>query len=800
MKQKQQMRLTPQQMLQLQLLQLPIDTLQQRLQEEIASNPMLEEEEQRVDNEISLTDYIERDNGYEEEEDEDYGYRERMEVDKNHEERERIVVGETTLTALLMEQLALQNLDERQQAIGEEIIGSINDNGYLDRDTQLMMNDLAFRGGIEVSEEEVEEVLRIVQRFDPPGVGARDLQECLILQLERDRSEASKTALEIARQHFALLANHQYEKLREKLGVGEEEIDEALRAIRKLTPKPGMAVSDSRRTAAYIVPDLYVVVQGGELRVIVNDKRIPQLRLSNEYQEMLTAMERGGRTEKERQSEEARRFLKAKQEEATQFIEAMNQRHRTIYTIAKQIVEEQEAYFRTGRREEMRPLLQKEIAEATGYDTSTVSRAVGNKYVETIFGTIALRDCFTTAVAVEDGTVESVEKIKGAIEQMVREEDKERPLTDDEIKQKLEAKGYTVARRTVAKYREALGIAIARLRRGMKLMVLVMLIGCCGAVRGQRPTYYDSIINSLYAKPGGDDKRGERKKMREKTPRPTADKGQADYTIEEDTNQIIHYKDLPMEMLFWYGAHFSPYRVRELDIRPDSLPDEINITLCKNDSGFCFPVKNIITSPYGWREWNHRPHRGVDIRLQTGCPVHAVFGGIVRIARTMGGYGKLVVIRHSNGLETVYGHLSRINVQPQQRVKAGEVIGLGGSTGHSTGPHLHFEVRFVYQAFDPEWILDFSNYTLRTHRLHLDKSYFGISKPRRGEEIAYKADKSYVKEEPIERKKKEPRYYTAQKGDYMELVAMKSGITTEHLKKLNPELKKVKPGMQIRVR
>ena len=194
----------------------------------------------------------------------------------------------------------------------------------------------------------------------------------------------------------------------------------------------------------------------------------------------------------------------------------------------------------------------------------------------------------------------------------------------------------------------------------------------------------------------------------------------------------------------WYDA-FPANRVNPLGrTKTDMLPDEINLRLVADSSDFCFPVKKPKTSNYGWR-WN-RGHHGVDIALQTGDPVHAAFGGTVRIASRMGGYGNCVVVRHANGLETLYGHLSKINVTKGQKVVAGEVVGLGGSTGNSTGPHLHFECRFLYQTFDPEWILDFKNYTLRTRRLHLDKTYFGIRKPQRGEKSDYKADGSIIRE------------------------------------------------------
>ena len=256
------------------------------------------------------------------------------------------------------------------------------------------------------------------------------------------------------------------------------------------------------------------------------------------------------------------------------------------------------------------------------------------------------------------------------------------------------------------------------------------------------------------------------------------------------------------EVLMWklfYHDNLSGTAVKLRQLSMDSLPDEVNLRLIKDSSEFCFPMKNIRTSPYGWRASFGRAHRGVDILLRTGDPVRACFPGVVRIARTMGGYGNVVVLRHENGLETVYGHMSKILVKPRQIVKAGDVLGLGGSTGNSTGPHLHFEVRFQYEPFDPEWLLDFNNYTLRTRRLHLDKTYFGISIPKGNKSPSFKADKSIIKERPMRDKPKEV-YHTAKRGESLELIAMQHSTTAEELRRLNPDLKKVKEGMKIRVR
>lgn len=245
----------------------------------------------------------------------------------------------------------------------------------------------------------------------------------------------------------------------------------------------------------------------------------------------------------------------------------------------------------------------------------------------------------------------------------------------------------------------------------------------------------------------------------------------------------------------WYGDNFSSHKVKTRVFPVDSLPDEIHLKLVQNPEDFCFPAKGCINSPYGWR-WG-RAHRGVDINLKTGDPIYAAFGGVVRVACSMGGYGNVIVVRHYNGLETVYGHLSKIKVKPRQIVKAGDVIGLGGSTGHSTGPHLHFEVRFQYETFDPEWILDFKTYSLRTRRLRLDKTYFGVTCPRGNKAVAYKADASYVKERPI---KKQEAYYVVKPYETWEDVAIRHSTSVEELKKLNPEVPRIYEGLKIRVR
>ncbi|MBP5326348.1 MAG: peptidoglycan DD-metalloendopeptidase family protein [Bacteroidales bacterium] len=266
---------------------------------------------------------------------------------------------------------------------------------------------------------------------------------------------------------------------------------------------------------------------------------------------------------------------------------------------------------------------------------------------------------------------------------------------------------------------------------------------------------------------------------------------------------IRFYKEGEKRVKVWnlfYHDHMDGSAVRLRNMSLDSLPDEIVLKLIEDTTQFCFPMKNIITSPYGWRERWHRPHRGVDILLRTGDPVRACFPGVVRIARSVGGYGCCVVLRHENGLETLYGHMSKLLVKPHQIVNAGDIVGLGGSTGHSTGPHLHFEVRFQYEPFDPEWILDFKTYKLRTRKLHLDKTYFGISRPQGKKPQAFKADKSIIKETFDKPKGPKELYYTARKGDTFRTIAEMYHTDEFKLRDLNPKIKKIKTGTRIRVR
>lgn len=706
------------------LLQLPVTDLEQAIKEEVEKNPLLEAEEQdmqplpTVDNDRSDWDT---------DEEEGYDYREQLESDPNAVRREFVVSDSLSSTERLMQQLAMRPLTERQQLIATELIGTLDDAGYLSRDLALITNDLAFRQGIEASPVEVEEVLHIVQSLDPAGIGARSLQECLLLQLERKEEDVS-LPLAIVRDHFDDFANHRYERICDALGISEEELDEAAAAIKRLNPKPAGSSDADNSGATPIIPDIILTQHDGQLQFYLNDTHLPRLSLNNYYTDMLHEMEAA------KGDKATVQFLRTKQADAQNFIDLLQQRHDTIVRVMRYIIKHQRRFLLTGDPDQLVPLRQREVAEATGLDISTVSRMANSKYLQTDFGTIALKECFSKGMATDDGEEVSVETIKQRLADIIAGENKQSPLSDDAIARLFNEQGIPLARRTVAKYRELLGIPVARLRR--VILALLLLLPLCGH---SQTSYYDSIIAA-------------RIKTAEKAA-PKVEKKE-EPRKETKTKEVKHAKEpaapvaaVPKEAYIvpiWYDA-FPQHRVNPMGrTKIDMLPDEINILLIRDTSEFCFPIQGRKTSPYGWR-WN-RGHHGVDIALRTGDPIHAAFSGTVRIAGRIGGYGNCIVLRHPNGLETLYGHLSRINVKPNQQVNVGEVIGHGGNTGNSTGPHLHFECRFLYQTFDPEWILDFDHHTLRTRRLHLDKTYFGIRQPRRGEVLDYKADRSIIRE------------------------------------------------------
>ena len=754
------------------LLQLPVTDLEQAIKEEIEKNPLLEAD--TPENEESFDSLNTPDNNTSDwdsdEEDFSLDYRERLENDPNVQRHEYILPDKPSQLSTLYSQLSTLNLTERQRLIANELIGTLDNAGYLSRDLDLVTNDMAFRQGIDASREEVLEVLRIIQKLEPAGIGARNLQECLLLQLERKISEKSEhteysenteaLALEIIKNHFDDFANRRFERITEALGISEEEFKEASDLIRRLNPKPGSSDADTDIAAATFTPDIILQQHDGELRFYLNDGNLPHLSLNTYYTDLLAEMEHTGANHHSPGDKETVQFLRTKQADAQGFIDMLQQRHDTIVHVMRYIVKHQRQFLLTGNPDLMQPLRQREVAEATGLDISTISRMANSKYLQTDFGTIPLKDCFSKGMANEAGEEISVETIKQRLSDAIGNEDKREPLSDEALAKLLNSQGYPLARRTVAKYREQLGIPVARLRRVIPILIIIFQFSFFNfqfAPLSAQTSYFDSIINArieagkrVHASTAATATTAKGKSVKAPSKEDKKSSKEAVKAIKEAAKAKDSSINLSLVSL-WYDA-FPQHRVNPLGrTQVDMMPDEINLKLVNDTNDFCFPVKRSKTSNYGWR-WE-RGHHGVDIGLKIGEPVHCAFSGVVRLARRMGGYGNCIVVRHPNGLETLYGHLSKINVKPNQHVSAGEVIGLGGNTGRSTGPHLHFECRFLYQTFDPEWILDFSTFGLRTRKLHLDKSYFGIHKPRKGKNLEYKADESIIKESKSKKKK-----------------------------------------------
>ncbi|MCR5445432.1 MAG: RNA polymerase factor sigma-54 [Bacteroidales bacterium] len=729
-----QQKLSPQQIQLMRLLQLPVTDLEKAIKEEVEKNPLLEADESNTeplpDNDVSDWDSPD-------DEEFDYDYREHLENDPNAVRREFVVSDTPSFTERLLQQLSLRQITDRQLAIATEIIGSLDDAGYLGRDLALLANDLAFRQNIEADEKEMVDALHIVQSLDPAGIGARNLQECLLLQLQRSEPSADlATATTIVRDHFGDFAGHRYEHICSALGIDEETFDRASDLIRHLNPKPAGSTAADSDTASAVIPDIILTQHDGQLQFYLNDTHLPRLSLNEYYTDMLHEMEAA------KGDTATIQFLRTKQADAQGFIDLLQQRHDTIVRVMRYIVKHQRKYLLSGDTDLLQPMRQREVAGATGLDISTISRMANSKYLQTDFGTIPLKECFSKGMATDSGNEVSVETIKQQISDIIQHEDKHTPLSDDAIAKQFNEKGLPLARRTVAKYREQLGIPVARLRRALLLLFLL----CAPMGLKAQTSYYDSII-ALRIEAGARQQAKTEKeapKAQPKTENPKTVKAEKQVKAEPETTVKAHSTAEAYTVPMWYDG-FPHNRVNPLGrTQLDMLPDEINLLLIRDSADFCFPVRGVKTSPYGWR-WQ-RGHHGVDIALRIGDPVRAAFSGTVRVASRMGGYGNCIVLRHPNGLETLYGHLSKINVTTNQQVEAGDIIGLGGNTGRSTGPHLHFECRFLYQTFDPEWILDFKSHSLRTRRLHLDKSYFGIRQPRQGEKLAYKADESIIRE------------------------------------------------------
>lgn len=459
-----QQKLSPQQIQMIKLLELPSLSLEQRIKQEIEENPVLEEsrkeqEEGEESKDISVEEYLK--------EDDTPAYKMRTNNYSRDDQQPTVYIsGGRSLQESLEEQLGYQDLSPRDRAIAKYLIGSLEDDGYLRRELLSISDDIAFSVGLDLSVEELERVLRVVQSLEPSGVGARNLQECLLLQLEAREplSPSGELARRILSDHFEEFAKKHYDRLLARLGVSREEFAEAIEEIRLLSPKPGNMYADAMDDAApYVVPDFILDNREGEMELRLNSYNIPDLKINRRYMDMIRSSLSGGITGE--QDREALQFVKSKIDSAKWFISAIKQRHDTLLATMTEIFEYQRDYFVDGDPKKLRPMILKDIADRTGLDVSTISRVVNSKYIQTPFGIIPLKGLFSEAMQTDSGEEVSSHEIKQILSDCIEDEDKRHPLTDEALMNILNEKGYHIARRTVAKYREMLKIPVARLRR-----------------------------------------------------------------------------------------------------------------------------------------------------------------------------------------------------------------------------------------------------------------------------------------------------------------------------------------------
>lgn len=473
-----QQKLSPQQIQFIKLLQVPTAELEGRIEEEIELNPALEEgeseepeetyaeepepreEEPTGQDEIDIKDYL-RDDDYAGYKTYDGG------SGDDDDEREMPIPMATSLHETLLTQLGFLGLDDRETAIGKQLIGSIEGDGYIRRDLEAIVNDLAFSQSIETSLGEVEELLKKIQTFDPAGIAARNLQECLLLQLERmdDGQDVDViVAKRILAECYEEFTKKHYAKIQKKLDLDDEEyIKDAIELIVRLNPKPGGESTSGMAKNQYVIPDFILTNNNGKLELALNSRNAPELRISRSYTEMFHAYDKGDK--KDKKLKEAVTFVKQKLDAAKWFIDAIKQRQQTLLRTMRAIVDFQYEYFLDGDETKLRPMILKDIAQIINMDISTVSRVASSKTVQTDFGTFPLKYFFSEGIATDSGEEVSSREVKQIIKDLIEGEDKNKPFSDDKLEDLLNQKGYNIARRTVAKYREQLNIPVARLRK-----------------------------------------------------------------------------------------------------------------------------------------------------------------------------------------------------------------------------------------------------------------------------------------------------------------------------------------------
>lgn len=460
------------------LIQLPLQDLEQRIKEELETNPALEEGDQEADFEDSFgddqedydndnsieTDDIDVDQYLSDDEIPDY----RLKTN-NHsaddDSYEAPVVTTTSFYDSLNEQIGWRKLSEEDIQLARYLVGNLDEDGYLRRELSAIADDLAFSIGVYTSAERLEKLLLEIQTLDPAGVGARDLQECLLLQLRRkDKNAPVNWAIQIIEKHYTEFTRKHYEKIISRLGISEADLKASLEIIGKLNPRPGNSIDSGRSISQAITPDFVISIEDGELELSLNSRNTPELNVSSEYRNMLETYKAQGE-KKDKKITEAAQFVKQKLDAAKWFIDAIQQRQHTLYITMNSIMNYQREYFLTGDEKKLRPMILKDIAEEIGMDISTVSRVANSKYVLTPYGTLLIKTFFSESMTNDEGEEVSTREIKKILEESIAAENKRKPLTDEKLVKVLKEKGYPIARRTVAKYREQLDIPVARLRK-----------------------------------------------------------------------------------------------------------------------------------------------------------------------------------------------------------------------------------------------------------------------------------------------------------------------------------------------
>ncbi len=473
-------KLSPQQIQLMKMIQLPTQAFEQRISQELEENPALEggkEESDDYDDEFSNDEF---DDNYEEgnevietdinvddylSDDEVPSYKlSANNYSADDEERQMPYAAGTSFTQYLMQQLNTYRLDEEEKEIAEFLVGSVDESGYIRREIQDIVDDLAFTQNVYTTEDKVEKVLKVVQELDPAGVAARDLQECLLIQLERKEHNPSVAlAIEIIEDSFDHFSKKHYKKLIQKFDITEDQLREAIHEIEGLNPKPGGTYSGNTRMVEHVVPDFAIKIVDGELDLTLNGRNAPELHVSHDYTNMLKGYKES--KDKSKAQKDAVMFIKQKLDAAKWFIDAIKQRQQTLFVTMNAIMHHQEEYFLSGDERKLKPMILKDIADKINMDVSTVSRVANSKYVDTPYGTKLIKEFFSESMKNDQGEDVSTKEIKKILEITISEENKRKPLTDDKLAKILLEKGYPIARRTIAKYREQLDLPVARLRK-----------------------------------------------------------------------------------------------------------------------------------------------------------------------------------------------------------------------------------------------------------------------------------------------------------------------------------------------